>query len=204
MLHASIPGATNADKQALHIGAVACIHRFGFSLKGHVHFHVCAVDGVFEKEVTDQGDTDAHAPVRAPRVIFHPANGVNVDAVGQVQTTLRKRILRAFVGRGLLVGFEAKEMLAYKHRGFSVDTSVCISAQRYGSLVSHYPCVCATTGGPRFVWYKFIANGRAPLWTPSHAGARIDSRCRTERRAASGYEQRDTDRDRQETRLWNI
>jgi hypothetical protein len=31
---------------------------------------------------------------------------------------LRKRILRAFVGRGLLESFEAKEMLGYKHSGF--------------------------------------------------------------------------------------
>jgi hypothetical protein len=31
-------------------------------------------------------------------------------------------------------------------------------------------------------------------------GARTDFRCRTELRTASGYRQRDTDRDRQETR----
>jgi hypothetical protein len=33
----------------MHIGAVAFIHRFGSSLNEHVHFHVCAVDGVFEE-----------------------------------------------------------------------------------------------------------------------------------------------------------
>ena len=33
----------------------------------------------------------------------------------QIQATLRKRILRAFVGRGLLASFEAKEMLGYQH-----------------------------------------------------------------------------------------
>ncbi|MBC7610859.1 MAG: transposase, partial [Polaromonas sp.] len=32
----------------MHIGAVALIHRFCFSLNGPVHFHVCLVDGVFE------------------------------------------------------------------------------------------------------------------------------------------------------------
>jgi hypothetical protein len=41
--------AANADKANLHIGAVAFIHRFGSSLNEHVHFHVCAVDGVFEE-----------------------------------------------------------------------------------------------------------------------------------------------------------
>ena len=47
-LQANSPGAQNPDKTALHIGAVAFIHRFGSSLNEHVHLHVCAVDGVFE------------------------------------------------------------------------------------------------------------------------------------------------------------
>ena len=42
------PGIAQVDKAALHIGAVAFIHRFGSSLNAHVHFHVCVVDGVFE------------------------------------------------------------------------------------------------------------------------------------------------------------
>ena len=39
-------------------------------------------------------------------VIFHPATGVDADvdsdAVGELQACLRRRILRVFVGRGLL------------------------------------------------------------------------------------------------------
>lgn len=119
--------------------AVAFIHRFGSSLNEHVHFHVCVVDGVFEAVVGEGGadaDADAQARVQAhsPGVIFHPATGVGADAVAQAQTTLRKRILRAFVGRGLLEGFEAKEMLAYRHSGFSLDTSVCIAAHDRAGL----------------------------------------------------------------------
>ncbi len=52
----------------------------------------------------------------------------------QVQATLRRRILRAFVGRGLLESFEAKEMPAYKHSGFSVDTSVRIDGHNRAAL----------------------------------------------------------------------
>jgi hypothetical protein len=37
-LQANSPGAANVDKAALHIGAVAFIHRFGSSLNEHVHF----------------------------------------------------------------------------------------------------------------------------------------------------------------------
>jgi hypothetical protein len=102
-----------------------------------VHFHVCAVDGVFE-EVAGEDDADAHTQARvqarSPGVIFHPATGVDADAAAQVQATLRKRILRTFVGRGLLESFEAKEMMGYKHSGFSVDTSVCIAAHDRAGL----------------------------------------------------------------------
>ena len=137
-LQAHCPGADHTDKANLHIGAVAFIHRFGSSLNEHVHFHVCAVDGVFEEVAGEGGDVDADAQARdqarGPGVIFHPATGVNANAVDQVQTTLRRRILRAFVGRGLLEGFEAKEMLGYKHSGFSVDTSVCIAAHDRAGL----------------------------------------------------------------------
>jgi hypothetical protein len=83
-LQANSPGAANADKAALHIGAVAFIHRFGSSLNELVHLHVCAVDGVFE-EAPGEGDADAHAQARAPGVIFHPATGVNGHTVAQAQ-----------------------------------------------------------------------------------------------------------------------
>jgi hypothetical protein len=110
---------TNADNAALHIGAVAFIHRFGSSLNEHVHFHVCAVDGVFE-EVAGEGGADAQAQARAqacaPGVIFHPATGIDTEAVAKAQASLRRRILRAFVGRGLLEGFEAQEMQWYNRR----------------------------------------------------------------------------------------
>ena len=51
-----------------------------------------------------------------------------------MQATLRRRILLAFVGRGLLQSFGAKEMLGYKHSGFSVDTSVRIEAHERAAL----------------------------------------------------------------------
>ena len=151
-LQVNSPGAANADNAALHIGAVAFIHRFGSSLNEHVHFHVCAVDGVFE-EVAGEGGAAAQAQARAqacaPGVIFHPATGIDTEAVAKAQASLRRRILRAFVGRGLLEGFEAQEMLGYKHSGFSVDTSVCIAAHDRAGLerllryCARPPCACA-------------------------------------------------------------
>ena len=54
--------------------------------------------------------------------------------MAQAQATLRRRILRAFVGRGLLESFEAKEMLGYQHNGFAVDAGVCIQAHDRAGL----------------------------------------------------------------------
>jgi len=128
-LQSNSPGTAQLDRAALHIGAVAFIHRFGSSLNGHVHFHVCVVDGVFEEV---PGDTDAQSS--PPGVIFHPASAIDETAVAQVQTDLRRRILRAFVGRGLLESCDAKEMLGYQHSGFSVDAGVCIQAHDRAAL----------------------------------------------------------------------
>ena len=130
-LQSNCPGAAQVNRAALHIGAVAFIHRFGSSLNGHVHFHVCAVDGVFE-EVAVAGEADAQSS--PPGIVFHPASAIDETAVAQVQTDLRRRILRAFVGRGLIEKVDAKEMLSYQHSGFSVDAGVCIEAHDRSAL----------------------------------------------------------------------
>ena len=98
---------------------MAFIHRFGSSLNGHVHFHVCAVDGVFED---------------VPGIVFHPASAIDETAVAQVQADLRRCILRAFVGRDLIEKADAKEMLGYQHSGFSVDAGGCIEADDRAAL----------------------------------------------------------------------
>ena len=85
------------------------------------------VDGVFAAVA---GDTDFQSS--SPGIVFHPASAI--DETAQVQTDLRRRILRAFVGRGLLEGFVAKEMLGYQHSGFSVDAGVCIQAHDRAGL----------------------------------------------------------------------
>jgi hypothetical protein len=86
-----------------------------------VHFHVCVVDGVFEAVA---GDTDV--PSSSPGIVFHLASAINATAVAQAQADLRRRILRAFVGRGLIKKADAKDMMAYQHSGFSVDAGVAL------------------------------------------------------------------------------
>ena len=54
--------------------------------------------------------------------------------MAQVQAEVRTRILRAFASRGLIERFEAREMLAFKHSGFSVNAGVCIQAQDRAGL----------------------------------------------------------------------
>lgn len=100
-------------------------------LNEHVHFYVRVVDGVFEEI---PGDVDHHGDSSPPSVTFHPTTGIDADAVTQVQATLRRRILRAFVGRDLLERVQAKDMLGCRHSGFSVNTSVCIDAHDRAGL----------------------------------------------------------------------
>jgi len=127
------PGALSVDKATLHIGAIAFIHRFGSSLNEPVHFHVCVVDGVFEEVALDVvADADAAVQASSPGVVFHRASAIDAPAVVPVQADLRRCILRAFVGRGLIESCDAKDMLAYQHSGFSVDAGVCIKAHGRG------------------------------------------------------------------------
>ena len=57
------------------------------------------------------------------------STGLPVD---KAQTDLRRRILHAFVGRGLIEKDDAKEILAY--RGFAGDAGVCIEAHDRAAL----------------------------------------------------------------------
>jgi hypothetical protein len=120
-LLAHCPGVARADPASLHLGAVACIHRFGSSLNTHVHFHVCVVDVLFEAvagPLAQSVDTDTAAqanpqsgPEPAPQsAIFHAATGLDEAAFRQVQANVRKRILRAFVARGHLDAHDAKDL----------------------------------------------------------------------------------------------
>lgn len=52
-----------------------------------------------------EGEADAQSS--PPGIDFHPASAIDEIAVAQVQTDLRRRILRAFVGRGLLESCDA-------------------------------------------------------------------------------------------------
>ena len=88
---------------------MAFIHRFGSSLNEHVHFHVCVVDGVFEMLPGAQSDADLPESVNAPSIKFHPAQ-IDEAAMAQMQATVRKRLLRAFVARGHLESHDAKDM----------------------------------------------------------------------------------------------
>ena len=140
------PGEANADKSAPHIGTVAFIHRFCSCLNEHVHFHVCVVDGVLEEVVEG--------------VTFQPASGTNADGVVHVQATLRRRILRAFVGRGLLESCDAKEMLSYQHSEFSVYAGVCIEAHGRSAL----ECLLRYCARPPFPMDRLRKQGSALVY----------------------------------------
>jgi hypothetical protein len=55
-------------------------------------------------------------------------------ASGRAIANGRRRILGAFVGRGLIEKADAKDMMAYQYSGFSVDAGVCIEADDRAAL----------------------------------------------------------------------
>ena len=134
---AQCPSTTSTStNSAARIGAVAFIHRFGSSLNAHVHFHCCVIDGIFEPSVTGDNTSDDSADdTDTNGVVFHAVHQLDALAIFAVQTRTRKRILRAFVRRGLIDKSDAKEMAAWEHGGgFSVDASVCIEGNDRAGL----------------------------------------------------------------------
>ncbi len=116
-LQAHCPSAVALDRTLVQLSACAFIHRFGSSLNRHVHFPICVVDGVFEAVDGDEGS----------KVKFHALANLSADAIAQVQYEAKRRIVRAFVKRGLLDSVDGEVMLLARHGGgFSVDASVCI------------------------------------------------------------------------------
>ena len=67
--------------------------------------------------------------------VFYPSSGLDATAIGEAQTAVRRRLLRAVERRGLLVADEAHIMAAWEHGGgFSVDTGVRIEADDRAGL----------------------------------------------------------------------
>ena len=112
--------------------AAALLHaaRRGGAQHGAAYF----LAGHFAKPAIQQPWGGADAQSSSAGIVFHPASAMDATAVAQVQTDLRRRILRAFVGRGLIESVDAKEMLAYQHSGFSVDAGVLIEAHDRAAL----------------------------------------------------------------------
>ena len=112
-LQRSSPGAPQDSRG----GAVVFIHRFGSLLNEHLHFHGVVIDGVFS------GGEEGQA-------VFHPATDLHAPVFEQVQSAVRRRLLKALAKRGVLEEEEAQDMLNWPHGGgFSVDGEVGIEAK---------------------------------------------------------------------------
>jgi len=108
------------------MGAVSFLHRFGSSLNPHFHYHVCVVDGLFEKV---EEDMDRNSADPEPHLRFHEATSLTRELLEGLQHTIRSRVLRHFRRHGLLEPHEARDMLDWEHGGgFSLDASVRIEA----------------------------------------------------------------------------
>ena len=98
------------------IGAVAFIPRFGASLNEHTHVRVIVIDGVSERD-PEQG------------VRFIEVEALDADDAQAVQAQVRRRIVRAFVRRGVLETEDRQELAPWDHGGgFSLEARVRIEA----------------------------------------------------------------------------
>jgi hypothetical protein len=122
-LQATLREACPRAPSSASLGAVSFLHRFGSSLNPHFHYHLCVVDGLFEKVPGDEGQ-DPQARLR-----FHEATDLTPQLLERLQHTIRSRVLRHFRRHGLLEPHDAQDMLAWNHGGgFSLDASVRIEA----------------------------------------------------------------------------
>jgi hypothetical protein len=78
-LQSNSPGAAQLDRAALHIGAVAFIHRFGSSLNEHVHLKSDAKEMLAYQH--SGFSVDAGVCIEAPT----PIPGARATAVGQLR-----------------------------------------------------------------------------------------------------------------------
>ena len=114
-LRESLPETDGATHINTHIGAVVFIHRFGGLLNAHLHFHVLMIDGVFCEEEAGH--------------LHFQETCLTAEQMAHLQRTIRQRIVRLFVRRGLLDKAEGQAMITCEHDGgFSLDTSVRIEA----------------------------------------------------------------------------
>ncbi len=118
-LQESLPktdGGTHLDTHTrTHIGAVVFIHPFGSLLNAHLHFHVVMIDGVLGEE-------------EAGRLHFLETC-LTAEQMARLQRTIRQRVVRLFVRRGLLDKAEGQAMNTCEHDGgFSLDSRVRIEA----------------------------------------------------------------------------
>ena len=125
-LRASLKEASPTAPATASMGAVSFLHRFGSSLNPHPHFHLCVVDGLFER-VEYEPNQDSGHPTGDLR--FHEATALTHELLEGLQHTIRSRVLRHFRRHGLLEPHDAEDMLTWDHGGgFSLDASVRIEA----------------------------------------------------------------------------
>jgi hypothetical protein len=69
---------------------------------------------------------DVFEPPATGGVRFRQAATLTPDAVASITEQVRRRVVRWFAHLELLEPDDARDMLAWKHGGFSLDASVCI------------------------------------------------------------------------------
>jgi hypothetical protein len=150
-LRATLRRSSPTAPRGSELAAISFPQRFGSSLNPHYHFHVLAVDGVMA------GGSGG--------VEFHEASGLTSEHWLRLERTVQKRVLRAFLKRGLIEEDAVQDMLTWQvSGGFSVDASVRIEGDdRVG--IERLVRYCAR--GPLALERLHALDGTASLASPN-------------------------------------
>ena len=118
-------------------GAVSFIHRFGASLKRHVHYHCCVIDAVFEP-VEDAGDVPLS-------VRFRPAAELTPEAVAVIAEQVRVRGRQRFARSALIEPDDVCEMRAPSSPPGPTADSLSMPRCAWAGTIAPVWCACCAT-----------------------------------------------------------
>ena len=112
----------SAGLKGAETGTILFVQRFGGSLNLHVHFHMLAVEGVFEKR-----------PEQTDGTRFFEVEGPNRAAVLSVVTRIRDRAVRFLKRRGLLESrvFEDRSTEPEEPSALEATTQIALAKGEY-------------------------------------------------------------------------
>ena len=122
------------------------VQRFGSTLNLHLHIHAVVSDGVFRK---------APGVLGSQRLDFAALGPPSAPDLAAMLESLRRKVLRRFVRLGVIPKDVAREMLVWRHSGFSLHAATAVAAEDRAALERLlYYCARPAVSGKRLTYRK--------------------------------------------------